>query len=149
MNRVARFSFSTLFVVTSFLFLTTSFSSSTSLAASKKSSTACGAQLRAILDGDKVFLKLTPRIAALAEEAMEHYKSEVQARAFDPEFPAYINEVFEYRTVSGSGAETVGYKVVITDGGDESQVDYYLDADAKMVSAYWHNQSPLRFWFCK
>lgn len=42
-----------------------------------------------------------------------------------------------------------GYRMVVTDGGDESNVTYIFDASGRMLMASWQNQSPIRYWICE
>lgn len=102
---------------------------------------ACGEKLRAVVDGEKVSVNITRSTYRLAGQALRHYRAEIAS-----EFEVYIEEAAEYRSQDG---KLMGFKISITDGGDESMVDYILDHRRKLVSAYWHNQSPVRFWFCK
>ncbi|MBN8539666.1 MAG: hypothetical protein J0L82_04695 [Deltaproteobacteria bacterium] len=102
---------------------------------------ACGERLRTALAGVKTEVNITRQTYRVAGAALRHYRSE-----FSPEFEVYIDSISEYRSPDD---KIVGFKISITDGGDESMVDYILDHRRKLVSAYWHNQSPLRFWFCQ
>lgn len=43
---------------------------------------------------------------------------------------------------------TLGYKISITDGGDESNVNFYMKSD-KILYRTWDNQSPERDWLCE
>ena len=124
------------------LFVTSVFAQS-SFAAPPTESYSCGERLRSALDGEKVEITVTSRTYKLASAALRHYRKELGA---DSPFETYIDSAAEYRSPEGT---VVGYKISITDGGDESMVDYILDHNRKLVSAYWHNQSPMRFWFCR
>lgn len=51
---------------------------------------------------------------------------------------------------------SVGYKISVTDGGDESNVRYYIKIDVGMedvaypiLMRYWDNQSPERDFLCE
>lgn len=122
---------------------TTSVFAQNSFATPPTGSYACGERLRSALDGEKVEVEITRSTYKLAAAALRHYRKEIGA---DSPFEIYIDSAAEYRSPEGT---VVGYKISITDGGDESMVDYVLDQDRKLVSAYWHNQSPMRFWFCR
>lgn len=77
----------------------------------------------------------------LAKDALAHYRAN--------ELGGYTNRPFIqsfYRY--GADEAFTGYKMVLTDGGDESTADYYLDAKGRMVYVKYHNQSPVQFWFC-
>jgi hypothetical protein len=82
---------------------------------------------------------ITSQTYALAAEALRHYRNDLYGTNI------YIDNAAVYKR----GRVIVGYKIAITDGGDESIVDYILDGNKQLISAYWHNQSPQRFWFCK
>lgn len=51
---------------------------------------------------------------------------------------------------------SLGYKISVTDGGDESQVNYYIKIDPGtedvaylILYRHWHNQSPERDYLCE
>lgn len=126
------------------LFTTSVFAQSSS-AAPLTGASACGERLRSALDGEKVEITVTSSTYKLASAALRHYRKELGAYSESP-LEIYIDSAAEYRSPDGT---VVGFKISITDGGDESMVDYILDHNRKLVSAYWHNQSPVRFWFCR
>lgn len=128
-----------------FVLFATSVFAQNSFAAPPTESYSCGERLRLALNGEKVEVEITRGTYKLAAAALRHYRKELGAGADSP-FEIYIESAAEYRSSEGT---VVGYKISITDGGDESMVDYVLDHDRKLVSAYWHNQSPMRFWFCR
>lgn len=107
---------------------------------------ACGEKLRAAIAGEKVEITVKRSTYRLAGAALRHYRSEISTPSRSSDFEVYIESAAEYRTADG---KITGFKISITDGGDESMVDYILDHRRKLVSAYWHNQSPMRFWFCE
>lgn len=60
----------------------------------------------------------------------------------------------QYQSIKNK--ESIGYKISVTDGGDESNVRYYIKIDAGMEDvAYpilyriWDNQSPEREFLCE
>lgn len=53
-------------------------------------------------------------------------------------------------------SESLGYKISVTDGGDESTVNYYIKIDVGredvaylILYRVWHNQSPEREYLCQ
>jgi hypothetical protein len=54
-----------------------------------------------------------------------------------------------YKSTFISGNKLIGYEFNISDGGDESTVTYTLTNKNKVLSAFWQNQSPIRFWICE
>ncbi len=107
---------------------------------------ACGERLRTAVDGEKVEYKITRSTYKLAGPALRHYRQEISNDVRSSDFEVYIDSASEYRSADG---KIVGFKISITDGGDESMVDYIFDHRRKLITAYWHNQSPVRFWFCQ
>ena len=106
----------------------------------------CGERLRAVVEGVKTDVGITRSTFKIAGIALSHYREEININDLSLAHEAYVDSVAEYRSADG---KLLGYKVSVTDGGDESMVDYIIDHQRKLVSAYWHNQSPVRFWFCK
>lgn len=56
-------------------------------------------------------------------------------------------DLTKYKVISGN--KLIGYEFNISDGGDESTVTYTLTNKNKVLSAFWQNQSPIRFWICE
>lgn len=107
--------------------------------ASANSPSSCGERLKASVSGQKVQLQMTQAVYSLAAQALRHYRQEIESQG------AYIEQASKYV----KNQKTVGYKITITNGGDESSVDYVLDKSGNLITGYWHNQSPVRFWFCR
>ena len=128
-----------------FVLFTASVFAQNLFAAPPTESYSCGERLRSALDGEKVEIEITRDTYKLAAAARRHYRKELGAYSESP-FEISIDSAAEYRSPDGT---VVGFKISITDGGDESMVDYILDHNRKLVSAYWHNQSPMRYWFCR
>jgi hypothetical protein len=99
----------------------------------------CVQRLRAATHGQKQSLEVSASTERLARKALSHYRSELASEG------VYLESISRY----SRGEITVGYKVSITDGGDESRVDYILDATGALITAYWHNQTPQRYWLCE
>jgi hypothetical protein len=99
----------------------------------------CSQRLRMVVTGDREALTVTKGSYRTAAKALAHYRSRFGSEG------VYIESVNRYKRAN----LIVGYKISITDGGDESKVDYILDHRSVLISAYWHNQSPERLWFCE
>lgn len=99
----------------------------------------CGERLRNILSGTKRPSVINREIYRKAAPALAHYRKYITKE------DVAIESVEAYHR----GVSITGYKVEINGFGDESIVSYYFDHNFKLVSGYWHNQSPERFWFCK
>ncbi len=72
--------------------------------------------------------------------AINHYRLD----GFQPEGKVSIQRAATYI----KGNRVSGYLVEVTDGGDESTISYILNANKKLVVAYWSNQTPMTYWFC-
>lgn len=100
----------------------------------------CGEKLGAIVHAKPQVLKIDQKTYAFAALALKHYRTSTS-----PTSGVYIEKFIRY---TKDGRRT-GYKIDITDGGDESKVSYYLNRSGELVYAKWHNQSPEEYWFCR
>lgn len=109
--------------------------------------TPCLNRLTAITAGTESKISITHLTYRHAGAALKHYRSEIlNGESRGEDFEVHIEEATEFYATNG---RILGRKVTITDGGDESAVDYYYDHRRKLITAYWHNQSPIRYWFCR
>lgn len=104
----------------------------------------CQDRLNAITNGTESVISITHLTYRHAGAALKHYREDVANGEAD--FEVHISEATEFQDVNG---RVLGRKVSVTDGGDESLVEYFYDHRRKLVSAFWHNQSPVRYWFCR
>ena len=125
-------------------FATESESNADDLGAVDVVGTPCQDRLDAILAGTAFPLSITHLPYRHAGGALKHYREDVLRG--ETEFEVHISEASEFQDKNGRG---LGRKVSITDGGDESLVAYVYDHRRKLVSAFWHSQSPVRYWFCR
>ncbi|MEK6705141.1 MAG: hypothetical protein AABZ06_05085 [Bdellovibrionota bacterium] len=42
-----------------------------------------------------------------------------------------------------------GYRMVVTDGGDESNITYYFSLNGSLILARWSNQTSVDYWVCE
>jgi hypothetical protein len=103
--------------------------------------TQCGARLGAVVRHSQVTLPIRQEVYQLARKALRHYRDELTRGG------VYIASATAYKDLAhGSIA---GYRVTITDGGDESTVAYLFDGKGKLLYGKWENQSPETYWFCE
>lgn len=100
----------------------------------------CPERFRAILTGQRAVLSTSSVPRKLFTEALQHYVGELGGLK--------ESVTVESAAIYKKAKNVLGYKVSITDGGDEALVDYFFDGDRELITAYWHSQSPQRFWFC-
>ena len=100
----------------------------------------CGEKLGKIVNAKAQTLVVDQRTYSFAVEALRHYR-----QTTNPTSKVYIEKFVRYV----DGGRRTGYKVDITDGGDESKISYYFNRDGGLVYAKWHNQSPVEYWLCK
>lgn len=86
--------------------------------------------------------KVTKATYTFAKAALAHYRSN--------QLGGYNNRPYidSYSVYYGEHEEVTGYKIGLTDGGDESYTTYYFDYGGKLVYAKYSNQSPIGYWFC-
>lgn len=92
--------------------------------------------------GRAIKLTATKLEYEIAKDALAHYRSENMGGYNNR---PYIEEIVTYR---GMADGRNGFKIVLTDGGDESTTTYYLDGERKLIYAFYSNQSPVKYWFC-
>lgn len=100
----------------------------------------CGEKLGRIVHAKAQVLVVDRKAYSFASEALKHYRLTTS-----PTSKIYIEKFVRY---TDNGRRT-GYKVDITDGGDESKISYYFNRDGELVYAKWHNQSPVEYWLCR
>ena len=124
----------------------------------------CFSDFRALQNKEKVVLVLKREIEIKSKKefknlreaelkAVENYVS-YQNFKFDGENSLFItNRQYQSKDQYKS---SLGYKITVTDGGDESNVHYYIKIDVGMEDvAYpilyrvWDNQSPERHFLCR
>lgn len=101
----------------------------------------CGSRLGSVVRHSKVALPVTQEVYQLAKKALKHYRSELTQGG------VYIEGATAYKDVARG--TIAGYRVAVTDGGDESTVTYYFDGRGKLLYGRWDNQSPETYWFCE
>jgi hypothetical protein len=99
---------------------------------------ACPKQLKDAFSSYKKESVISAQSKKTFKSALYHYESFSDASDF------YIDSIGTYI----KGNRVSGYAVDVTDGGDESTISYIFNAKKKLVVAYWHNQSPMTYWFC-
>lgn len=102
---------------------------------------ACNGRLGAIVRNPKAPMTVTQDVYTIAKNALRHYRDTLTRGG------VYIESATVYRDLTRNAI--AGYRVTITDGGDESLVTYYFDGKGKLVYGKWDNQSPETFWFCE
>jgi hypothetical protein len=101
----------------------------------------CPDLLKELRSGKPQRASVTKTTYMIAKDALAHYRAnELGGYTNRP----HIESLYKF----GADEALTGYKMVLTDGGDESIADYYLNAEGKMVYVKYHNQSPVQFWFC-
>ena len=87
------------------------------------------------------------KLTAFEAKVVKDYISYVSYEAYGDNFLEVTTEMY----VKKSTKEIMGYKVSVTDGGDESNVRYYIKNAGTFPVLYrmWDNQSPEYTWICR
>lgn len=110
------------------------------------SPSSCFEEMRALYSHKTQPVSSTKRkgLAPLIARAQSHYLKEVDFDGtIDPK-DLYVEE----SALFYKGNTPTGYRIDLTDGGDESLVSYYFTIHGELIYAKWHNQSPVSFWIC-
>ncbi len=87
-------------------------------------------------------VSVTQASYVFAKDALAHYRSNQLGE--DTNVP-HIDGLYRYLSRE---SEITGYRIGLTDGGDESHTSYYFNSRGKLVYAKNDNQTPRYFWFC-
>lgn len=103
----------------------------------------CFKAFRAVVSEHKAELNTDyPNAKAAMEKAILQYQTQFEGSA---EGEIFVDEQVAYFK---RGALS-GYKIAVTDGGDESLLDCFFDRQGNLLRTYWHNQSPEETWVCE
>jgi hypothetical protein len=87
------------------------------------------------------------KLTTFESKAVKDYVAYVEYENYGENFLEVTTEMY----VKKSSREILGYKVSVTDGGDESNVRYYVKNATNFPILYrmWDNQSPEYTWICR
>lgn len=129
----------------------------------QSASASCKSDFASFQDKSKVELKYVRSVQLNSKKdfsnlrspelkAVSNYMKYLEFR-FEHDQTLFV-ETSKYQSISDKSS--LGYRISVTDGGDESQVTYYIKIDVGLEDVaypilyrFWSNQSPERDWLCE